>query len=99
MRHNETGEPTMQPPDADPRGPSAMLTTAIETLRADHEHGASWLARYAAQALVAAAAAYTPNMPGMTALEWSVHMRRFARDMAYARPSMAAVANTVARIY
>src|SRR5262245_49537379 len=89
----------MLPSDTDPREPQAILTAAITTMRADHEHGASWLARYAAQALASAAAASTANVLGIAAPEWSRHMRRFAHDMAYVRPSMAAVANTVARVY
>ncbi|HEX9039009.1 MAG TPA: hypothetical protein VF808_18650 [Ktedonobacterales bacterium] len=84
----------MRPPDEELRTPATILRAAIEALRTDHEHGASWLACGAARALLAAASAGSGG-PGARARD----MRRLAQPLAYARPSMAAVANTVARIY
>ena len=66
---------------------------AISSVRADREHGASELARQAALAL--AEASTTTDGAG----ERLQRIHRAARDFAAARPSMAAIANTAARIW
>jgi translation initiation factor 2B subunit (eIF-2B alpha/beta/delta family) len=73
------------------------LDVAIAAIIADHEHGASYLARQAALALAAASA------PGAAAqLDAASHLAMLhaaARRLATARPSMAALANTAALIW
>ena len=86
----------MSAPISDPSEPGAPLAAALETLRADREHGASWLAREAARALAAVAGDATSKI---SALERARQLWRYALPLAHARPSMAAVANTVATIY
>ncbi len=66
----------------------------IERLRSDREHGASWLSREAARLL----ARLTTMVPEAEATERLALVRQTARELAQARPSMAALANTVARI-
>lgn len=81
--------------------PSDELAAVLARVRADREHGASWLAREVAAAL--ASAATGPLLGGAAAdraAEPQVSaLRRNARELAHARPSMAALATTVARIY
>jgi translation initiation factor 2B subunit (eIF-2B alpha/beta/delta family) len=79
---------------------AALLRSAATRLRADHEHGASWLAREAAAALDEAAALVLAGPPASeSARESDVRaLRQAARELAHARPSMAAIATTVARI-
>jgi ribose 1,5-bisphosphate isomerase len=77
-----------------------VLRDATVRIQADHEHGASWLAREAASALgeaaglgltVAPASSDTPPL--------DLHpLWQTARQLAHTRPSMAAIATTVARI-
>jgi translation initiation factor 2B subunit (eIF-2B alpha/beta/delta family) len=67
---------------------------AVQRIRADREHGASWLAREAARALAQAA---TGDGDDPAARLAEAHM--LARDLARARPSMAAIANTVAHVW
>jgi translation initiation factor 2B subunit (eIF-2B alpha/beta/delta family) len=71
------------------------IATAIQVIREDKEHGASWLARAAARVLVRAGEQYKDASPA----EWDTVMRRTAQALAAARPSMAAVANVAARIW
>lgn len=85
-------------PDGDPQASLAFLEASITTLREDREHGASWLARFAARAL-ADAAGDSASVTGLTARERARHLGHYALDLARVRPSMAAVANTVASIY
>lgn len=73
-----------------------MLDAALQRIRADREHGASWLARSAAGALAEACGTATVA-PGADEALREVHMA--ARALAHARPSMAALANTVAHIW
>lgn len=64
-----------------------------QALRDDHEHGASWLAREAVHALAEVA-----SQAG-DAAERVDAVRMLARELAQARPSMAAIAMTVARVW
>ena len=73
----------------------ADVAATVQAIRDDREHGASWLAR---------AAAHTLQQTGETHHElpddeWAAMMRATARALAAARPSMAPVANTAARIW
>ncbi len=72
-----------------------LLAQAVKLVRDDHEHGASWLARQVAQALAEA----SQGNHDAAALERMATLQAAARDFARARPSMAAVANTAARIW
>lgn len=78
------------------QSPQAMLDAAFQRIRADREHGASWLARTAAGALADACGA-AALAPGADEALREVHTA--ARALAHARPSMAALANTVAYIW
>ncbi len=80
-------------------GPTRLaLATALETLRADREHGASWLARLVARSLRdAATTTDTPSNATRAQLLDLLHTA--ARDFATARPSMAAVANAAASVW
>ncbi|HEX8732024.1 MAG TPA: hypothetical protein VF725_08170, partial [Ktedonobacterales bacterium] len=62
-------------------------------MRADRIHGASWLAREAARSLAAVAA-----QPGAAAGRLAA-THTLARELALARPAMAAIANTVSAIW
>lgn len=73
------------------------LTTATARIKADHEHGASYLARLAAQALADACAPSTES--DESAEQRLAAVEAHVRQLAEARPSMAAVANTVAAIW
>lgn len=66
----------------------------IERLRLDRAHGASWLAREAVRSLARAAEA----RPAETPAEFLAYVRRTARALASARPSMAPLANLVAYV-
>ncbi len=73
-----------------------LLADTIELVTHDHEHGASWLARQVAQALAEASHAET----GDTSPEQRLHdIHRAAQACAAARPSMAPLTNTAARIW
>lgn len=78
------------------QSPKAILDAALERIRADRAHGASWLARAAAQALADACQA-AALAPGADESVRDVHAA--SRALAHARPSMAALANTVAHIW
>lgn len=70
------------------------LTEATKRIQADHEHGASYLAREAAKALFDATGEGDESpSERLRALSESI------RSLAEARPSMAAVTNTVAAIW
>ncbi len=71
------------------------LDQAVTLVREDREHGASWLARQVARALANAASAET----GSATQDYIASLRVAAQAFARARPSMAAVANTAARIW
>jgi translation initiation factor 2B subunit (eIF-2B alpha/beta/delta family) len=92
--------PMRQPPDDHAAPPSDELANVLARVRADREHGASWLARDVARALASAAA--NPPLDGTAAdhaaERQAAELRRGARELAHARPSMAALATTVARI-
>jgi ribose 1,5-bisphosphate isomerase len=67
---------------------------AVERIRADTTHGASWLARVAARALAEAASSGDGGD--------NIRLRQaqaLGQALAQARPSMAAIANTVAHIW
>ena len=78
------------------QSPQTMLDAALDRIRADREHGASWLARTAAGALADACEA-AARAPG--ADEALRQLQTAARALAHARPSMAALANTVAHVW
>lgn len=65
----------------------------VEDLRADRQHGASWLARRAAQGIAEAAE------DGDAPFERLAQVRTLARQLMFVRPSMAAIATTVAHIW
>jgi len=73
----------------------SKVRAGIERLRSDREHGASWLAREAARLL----AMLTSEVPETEARERLALVHATARELAETRPSMAALANTVARIW
>ena len=72
-----------------------VLAETVSGIRDDREHGASWLARRAAQALMEATEAQTGDGPDLRLKA----LRAGARALAEVRPSMAALANTAARIW
>jgi ribose 1,5-bisphosphate isomerase len=74
----------------------AALAEAVRRIRDDREHGASWLARQAAEALAHAASAQPDGADPESLLR---HLHAAAQAFAAARPSMAALANTAARIW
>lgn len=78
------------------QSPQAILSDALQRIRADREHGASWLARAAADALAEACGTAAVAHGAGEALR-EIHTA--ARALAQARPSMAALANTVAHIW
>jgi translation initiation factor 2B subunit (eIF-2B alpha/beta/delta family) len=68
------------------------IATAITAIAADHEHGAGWLARASARIL--------EDVCARAATGETVRMvYDAAHQLAASRPSMAAVANTVARVW
>lgn len=71
------------------------LAEAVREIRDDREHGASWLARRAARALADA----TADTAGSDLTGTLDAVRAGARALAEVRPSMAALANTSARIW
>jgi ribose 1,5-bisphosphate isomerase len=73
----------------------AALARGIAAITADREHGASWLARRGAALLADASAPAGARDPARRLAQLQVG----ARQLAHARPSMAAVANTAARIW
>ena len=75
--------------------PPADILAAIQAIRDDREHGASWLARAAARTLQQAGEP-RDDVPLAT---WDTVMRLTAQALTASRPSMAAVANTAARIW
>jgi len=75
--------------------PPEELDAAIAAIVADHERGASFLARRAALALAAASAPVQGADPGRQLAA----LHAAARRLAVARPSMAALATTAGRIW
>ncbi|MGO8951519.1 MAG: translation initiation factor eIF-2B [Ktedonobacterales bacterium] len=78
---------------------SLGFAKAIGEVQNDHEHGASWLARRSAEILGAISAPSSDEeSPSATAYQRLLRLQTTARSLAKVRPSMAAVANTVAQI-
>ena len=73
----------------------ADIEATIQAIRDDREHGASWLARAAAGVLLH----LTEPRDDVSDDMWDVVVRMAAQELVAARPSMAAVANTTARIW
>src|SRR5690349_9652072 len=73
----------------------AEIDASIQAIRDDREHGASWLARAAAGVLLRLA----EPRDDVSADMWDALMRTAAQKLVASRPSMAAVANTAARIW
>jgi translation initiation factor 2B subunit (eIF-2B alpha/beta/delta family) len=74
------------------------LDAAVRQVRADREHGASWIARLVARSLhdaADAAAAWDED----TCANLLALLHQVARQFAEARPSMSAVANAAARVW
>ncbi|HEX6818484.1 MAG TPA: hypothetical protein VF120_08925 [Ktedonobacterales bacterium] len=74
---------------------SRLIEQTVDRLRADREHGASWLSREAAHLLER----LTTSVPARQAQARVVLVRHAAMQLAQVRPSMAAVAIGVARIW
>jgi len=73
---------------------SPRISQAIETISQDRTHGASWLARDAANVLTHS----LEECPAQTAAEFLSYLREVATALAQAQPSMAAVTNAVGSI-
>lgn len=73
----------------------ADIAAAIQAIRDDREHGASWLARAAARALQQAGRPRDDVSPAA----WDAMLKTVAQRLVAARPSMAAVANVAAAIW
>ncbi|PWT77262.1 MAG: hypothetical protein C5B60_03035 [Chloroflexi bacterium] len=84
------------------RKPSAALpprtAKAIREVKSDREHGASWLARRSAQILEDLSRPARDGEEDGAAYSRLLSLQSAARRLAGSRPSMAAVANTVAYI-
>lgn len=74
---------------------SAPLARGVAAIAADREHGASWLARRGAVLLAEASAPSDARDPAQRLIQLQVATRRLVA----ARPSMAPVANTAARVW
>jgi len=72
---------------------SSVLAERVAELRADREHGASWMARRAVEALADVAEA-----PAATAEELLGHLLAAGRELASSRPGVGAVAGAVGRL-
>ncbi len=70
------------------------IAAMVERIHSDHIHGASWLAREAARDL-----ALVANAGGGSPGDRLATTHALARDLALARPSMAAIAMTVAHVW
>ncbi|HEU5348780.1 MAG TPA: hypothetical protein VFU63_09235 [Ktedonobacterales bacterium] len=87
---------TDAPYGADGKHPlPADIAAAVQAIRDDREHGASWLARAAARALLRAG----EPRDDVPLAAWDAVMRAAAQELVAARPSMAAVANAAASIW
>jgi ribose 1,5-bisphosphate isomerase len=73
---------------------SPRISQAIETISQDRTHGASWLARDAANVLTHS----LEECPAQSAAEFLSYLREVATCLAQAQPSMAAVTNAVGSI-
>jgi translation initiation factor 2B subunit (eIF-2B alpha/beta/delta family) len=84
---------------AEHRNPAlpANISRAVGEVERDREHGASWLARRAAE-ILASAAQPSQSAGGRSALERLQAIQIAARTLARIRPSMAAIANTAAMV-
>jgi len=72
---------------------SSVLAERVAELRADREHGASWMARRAVEAVADVAEA-----PAATAEELLEHLVSAGRELASSRPGVGAVAGAVGRL-
>jgi translation initiation factor 2B subunit (eIF-2B alpha/beta/delta family) len=82
-------------PDNNAGDLDSTVRAGIERLRSDRAHGASWLSRKAARLL----AMLTSDVSEDELQQRLALVHAAARELAQARPSMAALANTVARIW
>jgi ribose 1,5-bisphosphate isomerase len=73
---------------------SPRISRAIESIAQDRTHGASWLARDAANVLTH----WLEGCPAQTAAEFLSGLREVAAALAQAQPSMAAVSNAVGAV-
>ncbi len=73
---------------------SLRISQAIESISQDRTHGASWLARDAANVLSHS----LEDCPAQTTAEFLSYLREVARALAEAQPSMAAVSNAVGAV-
>jgi translation initiation factor 2B subunit (eIF-2B alpha/beta/delta family) len=72
---------------------ATALTDRVEELRADHRHGASWMARRAVEALAAVA-----QEPTSSQQELLDDLVTAGRELANSRPGVGAVAGAVGRV-
>ena len=72
---------------------ATMLDERVEELRRDREHGASWMARRAVEALVALSAEDVPDSAALVA-----RLRSAGRELAASRPGVGAVAGAAGRL-
>ena len=72
---------------------ATALTDRVEELRADHRHGASWMARRAVEALAAVA-----QEPTSSPQELLDDLVTAGRELANSRPGVGAVAGAVGRV-
>lgn len=99
--NNIVTNPPINPPTNPPTNPPNRWKSLVDDVRNDHVHGASWLARRAADILAGCAS------ESLTRIGPALHSRYSNLDelamlawaLAWARPSMAAIANTVAAIW
>jgi ribose 1,5-bisphosphate isomerase len=75
----------------------ADISRAVGEIEQDREHGASWLSRRSAE-ILASASLPSHEVDGGTARRHLQVLQTAARSLARTRPSMAAIANTVARV-
>jgi translation initiation factor 2B subunit (eIF-2B alpha/beta/delta family) len=73
---------------------SPRISRAIESIGQDRTHGASWLARDAANVLTH----WLEGCPAQSAAEFLCGLREVAAALAQAQPSMAAVSNVVGAV-
>ena len=72
---------------------AAIPTERVEELRRDREHGASWMARRAVEALVEVS-----KQPTVSAEELLANLVAAGRDLAASRPGVGAIAGAVGRL-
>lgn len=71
------------------------VAASVQAIRDDREHGASWLARAAAETMLRASETREVASPAA----WEDILRATAQALVVSRPSMAAVANAAAHIW